>query len=71
LSAMRSNRQAVGCLASECVAGNRSVRKGDWAVECGWFQPKDHAAPYKALVQRVLARLQKAGLVKSTSAAGG
>ena len=35
----------------------------DWAKACGWFQPKDETAPYKALAQRVLARLEKKGFV--------
>ncbi len=46
------------------MVGNQNGSLSDWAVERGWFQPKDKTAPYKALVQRVLTRLKNAGLVK-------
>jgi hypothetical protein len=39
------------------MVGNQHGSLSEWAIECGWFQPKDKTAPYKALVQRVLKRL--------------
>ncbi len=46
------------------MIGNPCGSLSEWATECGWFQPRDKTAPYKALVQRVLSRLLKAGLVR-------
>jgi hypothetical protein len=46
------------------MVGNPRGSLNNWAIECGWFQPKDKTKPYKALVQRVLKRLLKNNLIK-------
>jgi hypothetical protein len=46
------------------MVGSPHGSLSEWAIECGWFQPKDKTAPYKALVQRVLKRLERAKLIQ-------
>jgi hypothetical protein len=58
-----TNKQQEDRLLAAMV-GNPRGSLSEWATECGWFQPKDKTAPYKALVQRVLKRLEKAKLIK-------
>ena len=47
-----------------CAVGNPQGSYSQWAIECGWFQPKKPDVPYKSLVERILKRLHKTGMVK-------
>jgi hypothetical protein len=59
-----TNKQQEDRLLAAMVANSRGSLS-EWAIECGWFQPKDKTAPYKALVQRVLKRLVASKLIKN------
>jgi hypothetical protein len=48
-------------------AEQKAAFQDKWAQDCGWAmtaKPGEQAKPYKSLVQRVLGRLVKSGLVK-------
>jgi hypothetical protein len=58
-----TNKQQENKLLAAMV-GNPRGSLSEWAIECGWFQPKKPDVPYKSLVERILKRLLKSGMVK-------